>query len=75
MIARLIACRDRLLEASERGMDIDRGQDVGASGRNDREWRMWTQTLPPIAFEIARETKELVQRVDRLAGNGDDDFS
>lgn len=75
MIARLVACRDRLLEASERGMDIDRGQDVGASGRNDREWRMWTQTLPPIAFEIARETKELVQRVDRLVGNGDDDFS
>ncbi|KAJ0164153.1 Protein SPA2 [Colletotrichum tanaceti] len=75
MIARLVACRDRLLEASERGMGIDRGKDVGASGRNDREWRMWTQTLPPIAFEIARETKELVQRVDRLAGNGDDDFS
>ncbi|CCF46718.1 hypothetical protein CH063_03934 [Colletotrichum higginsianum] len=75
MIARLVACRDRLLEAGERGMDIDRGQDVGASGRNDREWRMWTQTLPPIAFEIARETKELVQRVDRLVGNGDDDFS
>ncbi|KAK1994936.1 hypothetical protein LX36DRAFT_183309 [Colletotrichum falcatum] len=75
MVTRLIACRDRLLEAGERGMDIDRGQDVGASGRNDREWRMWTQTLPPIAFEIARETKELVQRVDRLAGNVEDDFS
>ncbi|KAK1636173.1 hypothetical protein BDP81DRAFT_394808 [Colletotrichum phormii] len=75
MIPRLVACRDRLLEASDRGMDIDRGQDVGATGRNDREWRMWTQTLPPIAFEIARETKELVQRVDRMASNGDDDFS
>ncbi|EFQ27836.1 uncharacterized protein GLRG_02980 [Colletotrichum graminicola M1.001] len=75
MVTRLMACRDRLLEASDRGMDIDRGLDVGASGRNDREWRMWTQTLPPIAFEIARETKELVQRVDRLAGNLDDDFS
>ncbi|OLN80998.1 Protein SPA2 [Colletotrichum chlorophyti] len=76
MTARLAAGRERLLEASERGLDIDRGQDVGASGRNDREWRMWTQTLPPIAFEIARETKELVQRVDRLVlNNGDDDFS
>ncbi|KAJ3949275.1 component of the polarisome [Colletotrichum fioriniae] len=75
MITRLVACRDRLLEASDRGMDIDRAQDVGATGRNDREWRMWTQTLPPIAFEIARETKELVQRVDRMVSNGDDDFS
>ncbi|KAI8244403.1 cell polarity protein [Colletotrichum sp. SAR 10_98] len=75
MIARLAACRERLLEASERGLDIDRGQDVGATGRNDREWRMWTQTLPPIAFEIARETKELVQRVDQLVMNGGDDFS
>ncbi|WYZ44108.1 hypothetical protein EsH8_VII_000544 [Colletotrichum jinshuiense] len=75
MISRLVGSRDRLLEASERGMDIDRGQDVGASGRNDREWRMWTQTLPPIAFEIARETKELVQRVDRLVLNNEDDFS
>ncbi|KAF6816011.1 cell polarity protein [Colletotrichum musicola] len=76
MIGRLAACRERLLEASDRGMDIDRGQDVGATGRNDREWRMWTQTLPPIAFEIARETKELVQRVDRLVlSNGDDEFA
>ncbi|TDZ13384.1 Protein SPA2 [Colletotrichum spinosum] len=75
MVSRLAAGRERLLEASERGLDIDRGQEVGASGRNDREWRMWTQTLPPIAFEIARETKELVQRVDKLVMAGDDEFS
>jgi hypothetical protein len=37
---------------------------------------MWTQTLPPIAFEIARETKELVQRVDQLVlDDGADDFA
>lgn len=72
MLDRLETCRQRLLEAG------DRGEDLAADGKgpNDREWRMWTQTLPPIAFEIARETKELVQRIDRLVmANGDDDFS
>ncbi|KAL0935089.1 cell polarity protein [Colletotrichum truncatum] len=74
MIGRLAACRERLLEASERGMEIDRNQGAGAG--NDREWRMWTQTLPPIAFEIARETKELVQRVDQMVlGNGNSGFA
>jgi hypothetical protein len=72
LIGRLATCRDRLLEAS------DRGQDIAAKGRGagDREWRMWTQTLPPIAFEIARETKELVQRVDRIVlSNGAGEFA
>jgi Spa2 homology domain (SHD) of GIT len=73
LIGRLASCRDRLLDASSRG------KDIAAKGRGalDREWRMWTQTLPPIAFEIARETKELIQRVDRLvlSGGRDDDFS
>jgi hypothetical protein len=71
MANRLASCRDRLLDAS------DRGRDIAAKGRgpSDREWRMWTQTLPPIAFEIARETKELVQRVDRLALADADEFS
>lgn len=71
MLERLISCRQRLLEAGDRGQDLaDRGLGAG-----DREWRMWTQTLPPIAFEIARETKELVQRIDRLVMNNGDDFS
>lgn len=72
MVDRLTNCRQRLMEAG------DRGQDLAADGKGprDREWRMWTQTLPPIAFEIARETKELVQRVDRLVGSDDaDDFA
>src|SRR3569833_679084 len=71
MLDRLVGCRQRLLEAG------DRGEDLAADGKGprDREWRMWTQTLPPIAFEIARETKELVKRIDSLVSNGDDDFS
>ena len=78
LVARLATCRQRLLESGERGQELaTRGRKPG-----EREWRMWTQTLPPIAFEIARETKELVQRVDRLVmsnggggGGGGDDFS
>lgn len=72
MLTRLAACRQRLLEAGERGQELaSRGRKPG-----EREWRMWTQTLPPIAFEIARETKELVQRVDRLVlSTGGDEFA
>jgi len=68
---RLVTCRQRLLEAG------DRGEDLAADGKGprDREWRMWTQTLPPIAFEIARETKELVKRIDALVMPNGDDFS
>ncbi|KAI0126865.1 hypothetical protein BJ170DRAFT_421663 [Xylariales sp. AK1849] len=71
MLDRLQACRQRLLEAGEHGVDL---ADRGLSS-SDREWRMWTQTLPPIAFEIARETKELVERIDRIITNDADDFS
>ncbi|KXJ96160.1 hypothetical protein Micbo1qcDRAFT_172430 [Microdochium bolleyi] len=69
---RLTACRQRLFEAGDQGKELSsRGLKAG-----DREWRMWTQTLPPIAFELARETKELMQRIDRLAeGAAAEDFS
>lgn len=71
MLGRLVDSQQRLMEAGDRGHDLaDEGK-----GEGDREWRMWTQTLPPIAFEIARETKELVQRIDQLIANTDDDFS
>ena len=58
--------RQRLFEAAEQG------RDLAAQGRNssDREWSMWKNTLPPIAFGIAREMKELVQQVEQ-----NDDFS
>ncbi|KAI1638383.1 hypothetical protein F4809DRAFT_260944 [Biscogniauxia mediterranea] len=72
ILDRLANYRERLMEAGERGTDLA-SQGLGT---NDRDWRMWTQTLPPIAFEIARETKELVQRVDRsVLSPAADDFS
>ena len=72
LVRRLAACRERLREAGNRGIDLD-AEDIDVKSR---EWRMWTQTLPPIAFEIARETKELVQRVDQLAMNdGAEEFA
>jgi hypothetical protein len=72
LVKRLAECRAGLMEAGTRGLDLARDGNGSAS----REWRMWTQTLPPIAFEIARETKELVQRVDQLVrDDGADDFA
>ncbi len=66
-------CRNRLLEAGDQGLD------PAADGKDHstREWHVWTQTLPPIAFEIAREAKEVVAGLGRLAGGpGEgDDFS
>ncbi|KAI9171795.1 Protein SPA2 [Paramyrothecium foliicola] len=71
LIVRLDECRERLLEASQRGRDM---ANAGVE-TSDRDWRMWSQTLPPIAFSINRETKELAQRVDRLNPGAADDFS
>ncbi|KAK6948858.1 hypothetical protein Daesc_008929 [Daldinia eschscholtzii] len=72
MTEHLAACRQRLLEAGDRGKELA----ARGLGENDRDWRMWTQTLPPIAFEIVRETKELVQRIDSLVISPTaDDFS
>ncbi|KAK4250772.1 hypothetical protein C7999DRAFT_11405 [Corynascus novoguineensis] len=72
LVKRLADCRERLTEAGKRGVELA----AGGSDSRSREWRMWTQTLPPIAFEIAREAKELVQRVDQLAlDDGADDFA
>ncbi|KAL2178762.1 uncharacterized protein P884DRAFT_196640 [Thermothelomyces heterothallicus CBS 202.75] len=72
LVKRLTNCRERLTEAGNRGLELA----AGGGDNKSREWRMWTQTLPPIAFEIARETKELVQRVGQLLlDNGADDFA
>ncbi|KAK7743587.1 component of the polarisome [Cytospora paraplurivora] len=68
MIGRLAESRQRIMEAGERGQELA----ADGKGEDDREWRMWTQTLPPIAFEIARETKDLVQRIDHLLVTNDD---
>lgn len=77
ILKKLSNCRQRLLEAGEEG------RAIAAEGRDDdegeRAWSQWNKSLPPIAFEIARETKELVLRVDIIDGDqtrgGDDDFS
>jgi len=67
ILKKLAACRQKLVDAEAKGAEIEEGG----------KWKMWTSTLPPIAFEIARETKELVLRVDIVdADKGrEDDFS
>lgn len=65
VVQTLSSCRDRLSETGAEGEDVT----------NPAELRDVTNKLPPIAFEIARETKELVQRIDQLEyDDGDDDF-
>jgi hypothetical protein len=63
----LESCRDNLIETGTAGRDLT----------NPSDKREVTSKLPPIAFQIARETKELVQRVDQLeceSREEDDDF-
>lgn len=75
ILKKLSNCRLRILDAGELGRDIaDEGRD---DEEGEQAWRAWNQSLPPIAFEIARETKELVLKVDTIdgGGRGDDDFS
>lgn len=78
ILRKLSNCRQRLVDAG------DKGRAIADEGREDdeaeRAWRQWNQSLPPIAFEIARETKELVLRIDIVDGQGkiqadQDDFS
>ncbi|KAM0516266.1 hypothetical protein ACHAPE_005412 [Trichoderma viride] len=71
MVTRLSKCRDHLVEAKHRG------QDMADSGAQEQEWGIWTQTLPPIAFEVAQEAKELVDAIGELVASSRDadDFS
>ncbi|KAL6837533.1 hypothetical protein V8C40DRAFT_10966 [Trichoderma camerunense] len=71
LVVRLSDCRDRLVEANRRG------QELADAEVEEKEWKSWTQTLPPIAFEIAREAMELVETVEELAAASqeEDDFS
>lgn len=71
LVTRLNASRNKLLDADGRGRSIiEKGKNS-----NDREWKVFTQGLPPVVFELAREMKELGVRVDELVGGGGDDFS
>ncbi|POS83966.1 hypothetical protein EPUL_004781 [Erysiphe pulchra] len=64
VIRQLKGVQERLTEAGLIGRQIaDEGRDDDES---EKAWRSWNQSLPPIAFEIAREMKELVIRVDAL---------
>lgn len=78
ILSKLSICRERLLDAGEKGRAI---ADGGADDEGvEKAWRVWNQSLPPIAFEIARDTKELVTKIDIIdadqgGGRGDDDFS
>lgn len=70
---KLVSCRQRLVGAGDRGETM---RETEANGGRKMDMRSWTTSLPPVAFEIARETKELVKRIDRLVlGDGGDDFS
>lgn len=65
VVQSLADCSDRLSHTAAEGEDIESPEQL----------RDLTAKLPPIAFEIARETKELVQRIDQLEvdeGNSDD---
>lgn len=79
ILRKLSGCRQRLEDANDRGRAI--ADEAREDDEGDRIWRQWNQSLPPIAFEIARETKELVLRVDIIDGEQgrgpghDDDFS
>jgi G protein-coupled receptor kinase-interacting protein 1 C term len=57
----------QLLQASHDSMSYD----------NHSSAKEFTQKLPPLAFQVARETRELVRRVQGIksGGGGDDDFS
>ena len=57
-------CRGRLMSTAAEGHHATTPEQV----------REVTNLLPPIAFEIARQTKELVQRLENLMQADDDDF-
>ncbi len=68
IVRNLKNCKSRLISASAES------EGLGEKGRV----REFMSKLPPLAFEIARETKELVQRVeavDQQRGQGQEDYS
>jgi len=76
VLTKLSNCRERLIEAGEKGRII--AADGVQDEAGQKAWRVWNQSLPPIAFEIARDTKELVTKIDNIDADqerGDDDFS
>lgn len=64
IVQALDECRGRLIATADEGHEADSPEKL----------RELTNRLPPIAFEMARHTKELVQRLESLAQADDDDF-
>lgn len=66
VIAALDQCRGRLTATAGEGGDATTPEQL----------RELTNKLPPIAFEIARQTKDLVQRLEATSAVADeeDDF-
>lgn len=64
----LAQCKGKLMAVSAESESLDASSSRGAV-------RALTQKLPPLAFEIARETKELVQKIELVGGAEVDDFS
>ena len=61
----LAELRDQLASAGEE-LDGIRGA---------ARWKEFTKAIPPIAFQVARETRSLVEKFDSLRlENGQDDF-
>lgn len=64
IVQALDECRGRLMNTSAEGRNVSSPEQI----------REISNQLPPIAFEIARQTKELVQRLESLTHGDEDDF-
>ena len=61
----LAGLRDRLIGAAHELDNIN----------NPAQWKEFTKGIPPVAFQVARETRTLVGRLEALGGEGgEDDF-
>lgn len=61
MLQNLAESRDRLEDAGREGEEIG----------NEKDWNGFVKGLPPLAFAIAKSTKEL----GGLVGQAEDEFS
>ena len=72
-------CGGRLVEVGGVGRvgDVRReeeeGGEEGGVGGDEEDWKEVVGRLPPLAFEVARRTKELVVRVDGADGGDEGD--
>jgi hypothetical protein len=64
----LAQCKGKLMTVSAESESLDASSSRG-------EIKALTQRLPPLAFEIARETKELSQKIDLIGDADMEDFS